>query len=270
MQRLGLEALTVFGMPPPAHVRLAAQLGCGHVSLALAPVPWKLEAFPAWSLREDAALRRELQQALRDTGVTIPVAEGYSVRAGVDARSFATDLDLLATLGVRHINGVCMERDLARGLEQLGIAADLAAERDMGFVLEFAPPHTIASLEQALAAIRQLGRRNLRLVVDAMHFFRSGGSVDALRAVPRELIGHVQLCDVPRTPPHDEYLKEACFERRVPGDGELPLAEFCAALPPDVGIGLEVPMLSVVTQSGGVAALAARAVSAARRLLESR
>jgi len=34
------------------------------------------------------------------------------------------------------------------------------------------------------------------------------------------------------------------FARKVPGTGELPLPEFIAALPAQVPIGLEVPMLA--------------------------
>ena len=36
----------------------------------------------------------------------------------------------------------------------------------------------------------------------------------------------------------------AIYERQVPGRGELPLISFLAALPPDVVVGVEVPMKS--------------------------
>ena len=77
-----------------------------------------------------------------------------------------------------------------------------------------------------------------------MHLYRSGGSAADVAALDPALIGYAQLCDVPITAPHDDYMREACFQRRAPGDGELPLAALIAALPDDVRIGLEVPMLA--------------------------
>ena len=148
-------------------------------------------------------------------------------------------------------------------------AADhISAERGMGFNLEFAPPHAINTLSDAVATLECLRRDNMRLVIDAMHFFRSGASVDELRALSPDLIGYVQLCDVPRTPPHDDYLREACFQRLIPGEGELPLAELCAAIPNGVAIGLEVPMQVPTEQPGKLEALIGQAVAAARLLVE--
>jgi hypothetical protein len=40
------------------------------------------------------------------------------------------------------------------------------------------------------------------------------------------------------------YAEEAMYHRLAPGEGELPLAEMLAALPRDLVVGLEVPMLS--------------------------
>jgi sugar phosphate isomerase/epimerase len=105
------------------------------------------------------------------------------------------------------------------------------------------------------------------VVIDAMHLFRSNGTLEALRLVPPQQIAYAQLCDVPLHPRHDDYLKEACFERRIPGEGGLPLAEFCAALPRDIVIGIEVPMLAVAQQPDGLSTAVSRAVAAARRLL---
>jgi sugar phosphate isomerase/epimerase len=82
------------------------------------------------------------------------------------------------------------------------------------------------------------------LLIDAMHFFRSGGTAAELAALDPQLIGYAQLCDVPRKPIVQDYMKEAMFGRMVPGSGELPLAEFVRALPRDVPIGLEIPMLA--------------------------
>ncbi|MDB5973090.1 MAG: Xylose isomerase domain protein barrel [Hydrocarboniphaga sp.] len=73
----------------------------------------------------------------------------------------------------------------------------MAAERGIGLVLEFASPHPINNLQAALAALRHIARPNAQLVIDAMHFFRSGATVADLAALAPGVVGHVQLCDVP-------------------------------------------------------------------------
>lgn len=264
MDRLGIDMQTVFGLPPVEHVKLAAQLDCSHVSMGLAPVPWKLDGFPDWSLH-DVDARREMKSAMRDLGVSLSVVEGFAVRPSVDARDRAADLDIAVELGAERASAVCMERDLSRGLDQLAVLAELTAERGMTLTLEFAPPHAINTLAGALAAVRTLGRRNVRLVIDAMHFFRSGGAVADLMTVDPALIGYVQLCDAPRVSGGEDYLTEACFGRRCPGEGELPLRDFLSAFPADAPIGLEAPMLANV-KLDGLEATVRRIVSAGRRL----
>jgi hypothetical protein len=59
------------------------------------------------------------------------------------------------------------------------------------------------------------------------------------------------------------------MERRVPGEGELPLADFVAALPGEVLIGVEVPIVSEVEAGRSVREILQRAVAASRRLVET-
>ncbi len=87
MSRLGIELLTVLGMPPVEHVRLAAELGCSFISTGLGGIPmrslgvpdWTM--FPDWSLEGNPALQREMKAAMRDTGVRISLGEGFRVRS---------------------------------------------------------------------------------------------------------------------------------------------------------------------------------------------
>lgn len=272
MNRLGIEMLTLLGMPPAEHVALAADLGCTSISTGLSRVPLHLlgypdwNMFPDWSLENDPALRRELQAALRDRGVRIALGEGFGARPGSDVRDRAAALDLMAELGAERINAISMEPDMPRGFDQLAILADMVAERGMGFTLEFAPPNAIGTLDQALAAIAHADNDKCQLLVDAMHFFRSGGQVADIAALDPGLIGYVQLCDAPLVPTETSYMQEAMFARMVPGTGELPLTAFIAALPADVAIGLEVPLIAAVEAEGSPHAHAARTVAAARAL----
>jgi sugar phosphate isomerase/epimerase len=267
MTRLGLDGQTMFGMPPVEHVMLAADLGCGHISIGLGPVPWKLERFPNWSLRANPVLRREMVAAMRDRDVVFAQAEGCIVRAELDVNAYASDLDLFAELGALQVTTVAMEPDASRAQSQLALLAELAEQRGMGLNLEFAPPHSINTFEKALSAVRCIAKPNVRLTIDAMHFFRSGGSVDQLAGAGGACVGYMQLCDVPLSPTIDDYYQEACFSRRLPGEGGLPLGALLSAVPKDVRVGLEIPMQARIGTEASLEALVGRAVKLARDLL---
>lgn len=270
--RLGIEMLTLLGMPPVQHVKLAAELGCISISTGLSGLPLAqfgyadFEPYPAWSLENDPALRRELKAALRDTGVHIGLGEGFRVRPDADLRDRSAGLDIMAELGAVRINAVSMETDMARTHDQLAILADMVIARGMLFTIEFAPPNAINSLQCALVSAEHVGVGRCRILLDAMHFFRSGATVAELRSLDPDRIGYAQLCDAPMTSKGGTYMQEAMFGRMIPGTGEFPLREWIAALPPDVEIGLEVPRIDDLKAGVRPHDHAARVVAAAREL----
>ena len=241
---LGIELLTVLGMDPLGHVNLAADLGCGAVSMGLTQLPFNPHGYPAWSLRDDPALRRDLVAAMRDRGIAISIGEGMGVSAMADASERAADMDLFAELGARRINSVDMGVERGRALDQLGKLCEMARERGMEFSIEFCPAFPIRNLAEAVEAIRHIGDDRATVLIDSMHFFRSGGTVRQVAELDPALIGHVQLCDAPRKSTGD-YLQEAMSGRMIPGEGELPLREFVDALPRGQTLGLEVPRMAV-------------------------
>jgi sugar phosphate isomerase/epimerase len=269
VSRLGIELLSVFGMNPVEQVKLAADLGCGHISTGLTPFPVNPQGYAPWSLREDPALRREMIAVMRDRGVAVSLGEGFAVRPNVDVKDRGQDLDIMAELGARCLGGVAMDPDPARVTDQFGALVEMAAARGLQVTIEFSPGLAVGTLEEALALVGRLDRPNFKVLVDSMHFFRSGGEVATLAALDPGLIGYAQLCDAPRVAVDPDYMREATFERLAPGAGELPLADFIAALPRDVVIGLELPMLARAQAGVSPTDRLGPAVEAARRLIES-
>jgi sugar phosphate isomerase/epimerase len=267
MSRLGIEMLSLFGLSPVEHVALAADLGCSHISTGLTALPWNPMNYAFWSLRDDAALRAEMIAAMRDRGVTIALGEGFAVRPDFDMLDNRGNLDIMAELGAKRVNGVSMDPDTGRANDQFAFLAELAAERGMTSGIEFAPAQQIKTAEDALAVVRHVGRPDFTLLVDSMHFFRSGGTVAGLATIDPALIGYIQLADVPLKGDGRPYLEEACFDRRVPGEGELPLKDFLAALPRDLPIGLEIPMLAKAEAGLSPHDIMGPAVKAAEALL---
>jgi sugar phosphate isomerase/epimerase len=246
MDRLGIEMLSVFGMPPVEFAHLAADLGCRYITTGLVGfAPLTTLGYPPYSLRDDAQLRRDLLATMDGLGISLSLGEGLLIAPGVDVRSYAADLDIMAELRIPRINGVSIEPDRARTFDELAALTELAAERGILTSIEPVPGLTIPDLPTALAAVAHINREEISLLIDTMHVARSGATADDLRSVPAELIGYVQLSDVPvRSTKEFDYAEEAIYQRMAPGEGELPLADLLAALPNDRVVGLEVPLRS--------------------------
>ena len=198
--RLGIEQLSVFGLPPVEFVNLAADLGCSCISIGLIGFGYNPHGYAQFSLRDDAALRRELIAAMHDRGVAISLGEGCIIRAGADIRTAAADMDVMKELGVERLNTVSMDPDLARTLDQLGVFAEMASARGMLSTIELCPALTINDLESAVAAVQHVGRGDFSLLLDTMHLGRSGASGAQIAALDPAIIGYVQLCDALRSP----------------------------------------------------------------------
>jgi len=240
---IGIEFISVLGLPPAEFVALAADLGCRSIGIALEPIV-RAKSYPPWSLREDAGLRRDMVGALRRHGVSIQLGEGFLVWPDKNIRGAGADLDLMCEFGARQVNILGLDPDRGRTFDQFAIFAELAEDRGLDATLEFMPGLCIGDLETAVSAVRHVGKQNFRVLIDAMHFFRSGSKVAQLAAVDPQLIGHVQICDVPLMSAGLSYADEARFARLPPGAGELPLLQLLAALPAHASIGIEVPMLA--------------------------
>jgi sugar phosphate isomerase/epimerase len=269
-RRLGIEQLSVFGLPPVEFVALAADLGCSCISAALTAISYNPHGYTAFSLRDDPALRREMIAAMRDRGISISLGEGCTIRPGQDIRDAGRDLDIMRELGVERINSVSLDADRMRSFDQFAVLAEMASARGMESTVELCPVLVVGNLGDALALIRHVGRPDFRLLLDTMHLARSGATAADITALDPKLIGYVQLCDawlVPRIP---NYMEEATFERLVPGDGELPLRDMLAALPAaGLTISLEVPQRSLAEEGVGPEVRLGQCVAAARALLEA-
>lgn len=265
-ERLGIEYLSVFGLPPVAFVELAAELGCHYISTGLQPFPYNPHGYAPWSLL-DAAQRRETVSALRTNGIRVAIGEGLLIWPGRDIREREAELDALCELGAQRISTLSIDADHARNFDQFAALAEMAAARGLPTALEFGPCLGVPDLPTALAAVRHVGRADFGLVLDAMHVFRSGATLEDVRALDPQQIGHVQLCDAPRVSNFAQYSDEARFERLAPGAGELPLQGFIDALPRERVVGLEIPQRTLAEAGLGPRERLAPCVTAARALL---
>jgi sugar phosphate isomerase/epimerase len=97
---------------------------------------------------------------------------------------------------------------------------------------------------KAVRVLGGAGRANSAVLVDAIHFFRAGDSVQALAKLPRNLLRYTQLCDAPAERPADiqEIVRQARSDRLFPGEGGLDLKGLLQGLPGGIPVSLEVPV----------------------------
>lgn len=238
---LAIELITALGQDPVEMIHLVADLGVPRIGLALNPVVVVPEGAPVWNMREDRALHRAVKVALAERGVEVLLGEGFLIHPQMDVANSAGDLDLLAELGTRKVNCVGIEPDSSRGRDQFAFLATLAAERGMGATIEFMPFVAVDTLAKALACVEACDAQGAGVLLDSMHVARTGTDLAEIAALDPALIGHVQICDARADLPAAEYMECAKFDRLVPGRGELPIAQFLAALPDGLPVGLEVP-----------------------------
>lgn len=241
---LSLAHLTAIDLPPPALVDAAARAGFDAVGLRLIRVT---DTTPGYPLMEDAALMRETRAALHHTGIRVNDIEFVKIAPQTDIPALAAFLDAGATLGAREVICAPYDQDLARLADRLGELDDMAASRGIGVSLEFFPWTVVPDLASAWHLVSRVGPR-IGILVDALHFDRSRSTIEQLRAIPQDRLRLAHLCDAPVRPPYttEELLHTARAERLPPGKGQINLQPFLNALPPEVTIGLEIPMRRVL------------------------
>lgn len=267
MDRLAIEFICVFGMPPVEFIELAAGIGCRKIGMAPAPIVTLDGLYDPWNLLSDAALRRDTLQALKDNDVSVSLAEGFLIMPGMDVAALAPALDLAVELGAPIANACCLHPDLGGNVQGFGQFAEMAGERGLKATVEFLAGMPLGTLPLATELVRQVGRDNAGMLIDPMHLFRSGSTAADLAATDPARIFYAQICDLPLVSPYADFSEEARFERGAPGEGEFPLADYVRALPQGVVIGLEAPMRARLQQGQDAAQRLVPALEKTRELL---
>jgi len=261
---LSLHHLTALDVSPPELVTIAADLGCDHVCLFTQVQPETRALFPAV---EDAAMAAAVAERCAATGVSVHNLEYFPVTPETDPKCYRPALERGARLGARRATAHIHDAERGRALATFAALCGLAAEYDLRIGLEFTVFSKVSTLEAALAFVRDAGCGNGDVVLDALHFFRSGGDAATLTSLDLSRVGYVQICDGPARITEEARMHEAVAERGLPGEGAFSLAAFVAALPPGPVIDVEVPQSA--RMAAGVPPLerARLAVAAARRFL---
>lgn len=240
LDRLSLAQLTVSNATSIEVVLAAAAAGFGAVGLRL-EARFEAERFPV----EPAAVPAELaaiRAECRASGIAVSNVTGRYLVPATTTADLARLVDAAAVLEADFVVAVSADPDAARAGDNLAHLGALAREAGMRVALEFITYNRVDTLDAALAMAAATGDLAVGLMVDALHFDRSGAAPDDLRAALDRLF-IFQLCDAagPRPATREGRIAESRTARLHPGEGDLPLAELVDLLPEDVVLELEAP-----------------------------
>ena len=244
-RQVGLAQLSLVGTAPPDLVTVAAGAGFDFIGARVRPVT---AAERAYDLQPGSPMLKETLARMRDTGVTVKDIE-FLLLDGSDQRgAWLRMMEAGQALGAGSLTVAGADPDAARLADTL--ARMTADGRDFGIVptLEPISYQAVHSIPAAAELARAAG---CKIVVDALHFNRFGGTLDQL-AASADLVPLLQLCDGPvqRPATREDLVTESRSERGVPGEGGFDLAALVAAFPAGTPVSVETPSDRRVAELG--------------------
>lgn len=252
--QVGIDHLTLLDISPPELVTIAAEAGFDGVGLrVVAATPGE----EPWPMAVGSPMLEETIRRLDDTGVRALAVE--VVRIGPETRreDYELALEVGARLGASYVMVNCDDPDIERTCETFAALTADAKPYGLRPLIEPIIYTQVSNLDEAVYIAERSDGGGILL--DSLHFQRYGGRFERLRSVDPDLLAYVQLNDAPLEPPTNlprpgrlprgqstdgsDLQIESRALRLLPGDGELPLAEFLAALPEGIPVSVEAPAL---------------------------
>lgn len=237
-----LVHLTNITCPPPEFIYVAARAGYDAVSLRT--IPLGLPGERPYNLAKDPKLMRETRQALSETGIRYRDTEIARIADGVDVRDYEPALAAAAEMGVTQILTNIWIPDKERYTEQFIRLCELAGRYGQDVNVEFVTWASVSNLRQTKELLLASGRKNVGIVVDTLHFYRSQVELSELLDCPAEWFHYAHLCDCEAGFPTavEELAHTGRSERLYPGEGAIPIKEIISRIPNrEIVYGLEVP-----------------------------
>lgn len=237
---LYLAPTSLADAPPLEFVRAAAAAGYDGVGLRLNASP----GLPFHPVLGDAPLVRELAAALRDSGLAVLDVYSFYLQPATDVRAFAPALELGASLGAKYALTMGDDPDWGRLVDNFGRFCDLATGSGLACALEFAVMRPLASLAQSVRLAKESGRANAVVCIDPLNFVRGGGTPAEVKATDPRLLPYAQISDGvlgPGEPDPALLGRMGPNQRRLLGEGVVPLAALLDALPAGLPLGVELP-----------------------------
>jgi sugar phosphate isomerase/epimerase len=235
-----LAPTTLPEVSPLDYVDAAIHAGYDAVGLRLHKSP----GLPFHPVVGNAALVAEMKAMLKDSG--LPVFDIFSCYLEPDTKmsDFTASLALGAELGGRYIMVMGNDPEFSRMRDNFGLFCDHAAQFNLAPTIEFVPTRPLCTMAMTVRMIRETGDRGT-VCLDPMHFMRTGGTSAEIRSYGAKYFPYTQLNDgvlFPGEPNPADFGKMRQGQRKMLGEGDVPLYDYLDALPADLPLSIEIPV----------------------------
>lgn len=239
-----LAHLTVLQLTPPEMVDVAAKAGYRYVSLRLTRVT---PDEPLYDLAHDRQLMKDTRARLKATGLGVLDIELFRMDPTLEPETFIPVLEATAELGAKLIICQLPDPDRVRATARFARLCDLAKPLGIFVNLEFPHWTDTPNLSAAVKVLRAVEKDNAGILVDMLHFTRSGSSLEELAKLPREWFRFAHVCDAPKEVPStmEGIIRTARAERLFPGEGTCNVRAILGCLPPNIPYSLEIPRMTM-------------------------
>jgi sugar phosphate isomerase/epimerase len=191
----------------------------------------------------NATLIAEMKSRITDARLKVFDLYSFYLEPNTDVSSFAPAMELGASFGAKYATVMGADTDWSRQRDNFMRTCDLARPFGLTCSLEFAVIRPLATLPQTVRLITE-AKREAVICIDPLHLARSGGCPADVKALDLKYFPYAQMSDgvlEPGEPNPALFGKLGLGQRRMPGEGTLPLREVLAALPKDVPLSVELP-----------------------------
>lgn len=189
------------------------------------------------------ATTRRVRTQARDAGVELLDCEVAWIMPGAPDPWLTTLVDIAAELGARNLLCVSSDPDIAATTAKFQTLVDAAKGTGVRVNLEFGIFTEVKTIHMARSILEAVEGEAKALLVDTLHWSRSGGTAEDLAAIPREWLSYCQPCDAPAEgpdPDNFDAIIDDAINRRMPlGQGGLALHAMVDALPDYLPMAIE-------------------------------
>ena len=214
---------------PCTFVEIAAEAGWNGTGVWFDPSTWTDKT------------TKDVKKRVDDAGLTVVDME--VIRMGPKGDCGERLIEAASMIGAKNILTISNFDSLEATAERLNELCLLANPSGIRVCIEFMRFTSIRSLADALMVMDLVEQRNAGILVDLIHVFRSGTSYEEILSVDPFLFPYAQWCDAQAEPAGwstKELIRDAVDDREIPGDGELPVAEFESLFDISVPFSVEV------------------------------
>ncbi|WP_373488600.1 sugar phosphate isomerase/epimerase family protein [Blastomonas sp.] len=219
-----------------------------------------------------SAIAADVRRRVEDAGVIVLDVEVIWLKPGADDPDHLRIIDAGEAIGARNVLVVSSDPDPQATADKLARLVKHAASAKMRVCLEFAAFTEVKSLAAALDIIAR-SHSDTGLLIDPLHFARTGATPDMLRGINPHRLPYAQFCDAAATGPAAEnvpaIIEEALDLRLDVGQGALPLKALLDTMPAQIPLSIELRSKALRDAYGDPDARAAALLAATRQGLQA-